>query len=88
MAIFILWTLKEAYTKAVGLGLGFDFSRIDYDFTARQIKIDGEVTKGWDFYVFTLNELDGCRYQCALVRGADSSKPSVMHQSEPTHVTQ
>ncbi|KZT32125.1 hypothetical protein SISSUDRAFT_1055950 [Sistotremastrum suecicum HHB10207 ss-3] len=82
-AIFLLWTLKEAYTKSLGLGLGFDFSRIDYDFQAKQIKIDGEVTKGWVFYVFTLNELDGSRYQCALVRGADSSKPSVMHHSGP-----
>lgn len=27
-----LWTLKEAYTKALGFGLGFDFSRVAYRF--------------------------------------------------------
>ncbi|TIB69252.1 4'-phosphopantetheinyl transferase [Wallemia mellicola] len=27
-----LWTLKEAYTKALGFGLGFDFSRVAYEF--------------------------------------------------------
>ncbi|KLO15657.1 hypothetical protein SCHPADRAFT_812906, partial [Schizopora paradoxa] len=27
--LFIIWTLKEAYTKALGLGMGFDFRRIE-----------------------------------------------------------
>ncbi|VDC06934.1 unnamed protein product [Peniophora sp. CBMAI 1063] len=27
-----IWTTKEAYTKALGLGLGFDFARIDCSF--------------------------------------------------------
>lgn len=27
-----IWTTKEAYTKALGLGLGFDFARVDCSF--------------------------------------------------------
>ncbi|KZV69138.1 4'-phosphopantetheinyl transferase [Peniophora sp. CONT] len=29
-----IWTTKEAYTKALGLGLGFDFARIDCSFAS------------------------------------------------------
>jgi len=49
---YLIWTLKEAYTKALGLGLGFDFKRIEYDNAANRIKVDGRVLKGWEFDVF------------------------------------
>lgn len=51
---FLIWTLKEAYTKALGIGLGFDFKRIEYDNAYDHIKVDGEVLKGWEFQVFEL----------------------------------
>lgn len=47
-----VWTLKEAYTKALGLGLGFDFRRIEYDVVRENITIDGEVARGWQFRKF------------------------------------
>ncbi|KAI9448299.1 hypothetical protein H4582DRAFT_79355 [Lactarius indigo] len=28
---YLIWTIKEAYTKAIGLGLGFDLQRIEYE---------------------------------------------------------
>jgi 4'-phosphopantetheinyl transferase len=49
-----MWTVKEAYTKALGLGLGFDFSRVEFDTINRQVKIDGEIPKGWRFTMFTV----------------------------------
>ncbi|SJX64078.1 related to BNA2-tryptophan 2,3-dioxygenase [Sporisorium reilianum f. sp. reilianum] len=51
--LFALWTHKEAYTKNVGVGLGFDFSRIQFDFPPHaqaRLSIDGAVQAG---YVFT-----------------------------------
>ncbi|KAF5373016.1 hypothetical protein D9758_001463 [Tetrapyrgos nigripes] len=60
-----IWTLKEAVTKALGIGLGFDFSRIEFDLrgTGEEggeahghggiVRIDGTVPKGWKFTKFT-----------------------------------
>ncbi|KAG2013911.1 hypothetical protein CC2G_010775 [Coprinopsis cinerea AmutBmut pab1-1] len=51
---FWMWTLKEAYTKALGLGLGFDFSRVEFDVVQKEVKIDGQAPKGWRFTMFTI----------------------------------
>ncbi|OBZ76787.1 L-aminoadipate-semialdehyde dehydrogenase-phosphopantetheinyl transferase [Grifola frondosa] len=57
---YLIWTLKEAYTKALGLGLGFDFKRIEYDVPRDVVKIDGMVPRGWKFARFELqNECGG-----------------------------
>jgi len=49
---YLIWTLKEAYTKALGLGLGFDFKRIEYDKAKNRVKVDGIILKGWTFDIF------------------------------------
>ncbi|KAK0206294.1 hypothetical protein DFS33DRAFT_1372650 [Desarmillaria ectypa] len=51
---FWIWTIKEAYTKALGLGLGFDFSRLEFDVTSDIIRVDGAVPPGWQFKKFEL----------------------------------
>jgi 4'-phosphopantetheinyl transferase len=53
-----MWTVKEAYTKALGLGMGFEFSRVEFDAVQRQIKIDGKTPKGWKFTLFTIPDAD------------------------------
>ncbi|KAF8640146.1 hypothetical protein AX17_001382 [Amanita inopinata Kibby_2008] len=52
---FWTWTMKEAYTKAVGLGLGFDFRRLEYDAEAGTLRVDGDTPIGWRFTKFTLS---------------------------------
>ncbi|KII95785.1 hypothetical protein PLICRDRAFT_121316 [Plicaturopsis crispa FD-325 SS-3] len=56
-----IWTMKEAYTKALGLGLGFDFRRIEYNVPEEIVTIDGQVPKGWTFVKFEL-VVDGDSY--------------------------
>lgn len=60
---FWIWTMKEAYTKALGIGLGFDFSRIEYNVPDDVLKIDGQVPKGWQLIKFEIN------YKEALYQG-------------------
>ena len=71
---FLIWTLKEAYTKALGLGLGFDFKRIEYDVLRDVVRIDNVVPKGWQFVRFDLQRNEdtyvGVVAQCV---GEDSS---------------
>lgn len=66
--LYLVWTLKEAYTKAVGLGLGFDFKRIEVDLHALRVSIDGSFPLGWEFTAFTLEPQLGNEYQVAVAR--------------------
>ncbi|KAH9894315.1 hypothetical protein C8Q73DRAFT_695253 [Cubamyces lactineus] len=54
---FLIWTLKEAYTKALGMGMGFDFSRIEYDVPNDVVRIDGQIPRDWDFTRFDLRNV-------------------------------
>jgi len=56
---YLIWTLKEAYTKALGLGLGFDFKRIEYDKAKNRVKVDGIILKGWAFDIFRIPDPRG-----------------------------
>ncbi|KAF9057374.1 hypothetical protein BJ165DRAFT_1411662 [Panaeolus papilionaceus] len=55
---FWMWTLKEAYTKALGIGLGFDFRRVEFDVVERVVRVDGRVPSGWRFNMFTVQDND------------------------------
>lgn len=54
-----MWTVKEAYTKALGIGLGFDFARVEYDIEAEMVHVDGKPTLGWRFNKFVVTQPDG-----------------------------
>ncbi|CAE6508677.1 unnamed protein product [Rhizoctonia solani] len=81
--LYILWTLKESYTKALGQPIGFDFARIECDIPHRTIRVDGEPLVGWEFRLFRANTgvlrkgvLVEESYQCttAIYRGGSSTK--------------
>jgi 4'-phosphopantetheinyl transferase len=46
---YLIWTIKEAYIKAIGLGLGFDPSRIEYEMRTNTVSVDGVVATDWLF---------------------------------------
>ena len=51
-----MWTLKEAYTKALGLGLGFDFQRVEFDVVNLIVRVDGQIPQGWHFSMFVIED--------------------------------
>ncbi|KAH9311021.1 hypothetical protein KI387_026056, partial [Taxus chinensis] len=66
------WCLKEAYIKAVGIGLGYKLERLEFHYPAHQIwsdvaylRIDGIEQKDWQF---SLYEFDNCHWVC-VARG-------------------
>lgn len=47
--------MKEAYTKALGIGLGFDFKRVEFDIEENVLRVDGTIPAGWNFRMFVLH---------------------------------
>jgi len=76
---YLIWTIKEAYTKAIGLGLGFDPSRIEYDMAANMVAIDGVVATEWVFETsqVTVDE-DTYRVTVAQFVGSGNGSGSVV----------
>jgi len=67
--LFKYWTLKESYTKALGMGLGFDFSRVEYQMLregmeTERVLVDGVALRGWEFRGFTWH--DGSSYYVGM----------------------
>jgi len=59
-AFYVNWCLKEAYIKAVGIGLGFELQRAEFILdnnvapTSAQVKIDGTLSPEWYFDIHSL----------------------------------
>lgn len=73
--------MKEAYIKAVGIGLGFELQRAEFHYQAKNIwghlahlYIDGVYAEGWQFF---LHKLDGNHW-------VSVSRP---HTCTPTQLT-
>ncbi|KAL1723623.1 4'-phosphopantetheinyl transferase superfamily [Schizophyllum commune] len=89
---FWIWTTKEAYTKALGIGLGCDFNRVEVDVAARTIRIDGVIPKGWRLTRFEATSPEGAPYvgvaaelttdnTPATITDAGSDTPIVRHDA-------
>ncbi|XP_020671839.1 L-aminoadipate-semialdehyde dehydrogenase-phosphopantetheinyl transferase-like isoform X4 [Dendrobium catenatum] len=53
------WSLKEAFVKAVGAGLGFGLHRLEFNhnnWTNISVCIDGEESRDWRFWHFELDQ--------------------------------
>lgn len=74
---FWIWTMKEAYTKALGIGLGFDFNRIEYNVPEDVLKIDGQVPKGWELIKFEINHKEAL-YQGVAARYIGGDYPTTI----------
>jgi 4'-phosphopantetheinyl transferase len=66
---YLIWTIKEAYTKAIGLGLGFDPSRIEYDILANTVAVDGVIASDWLFETAQVT-VDGEGYRVTVAQFA------------------
>ena len=71
--------MKEAYTKALGIGLGFDFRRIEYNVPQEQVTVDGVALKGWHFQTFDLVDEEDY-YQGVVAEFVGGDEPSLLHR--------
>jgi 4'-phosphopantetheinyl transferase len=80
----ILLALKEAYIRAIGQPVGFDWSRLEFNLDEKTARGDNHPILGWEFRIFgshlgvaRTTKLVEEKYQCvvAFFRGTqDSSK--------------
>lgn len=75
--------LKEAYIKAIGQPIGFDYSRLEFNIPARTAFADEIPLQGWEFRVWmvTLGVArrdkivnEGYHCACAFFRGTPESR--------------
>lgn len=60
--------MKEAFVKALGTGVGYKLDHVEFyhkDWTDIYVKVDGDVLKDWNFWLF---ELEG-KHRVAIARG-------------------
>jgi phosphopantetheinyl transferase len=69
--------MKEAYTKALGLGLGFDFKRISFDLRDNQLSVDQRLVTGWGLWMLELS--DG--YQCCIARSGTGDETNKVQKT-------
>jgi len=51
----IILSIKDAYIKAIGQPVGFDYSRIDCDVPGKSMTVDGQTLAGWHIRLFAAN---------------------------------
>ncbi|KAJ6629208.1 hypothetical protein B0H10DRAFT_1776901 [Mycena sp. CBHHK59/15] len=80
---FWMWTAKEAYTKALGLGLGFHFRRVEFDAALDVLRVDGVVPKGWRFSKFKV--IHGADIYQGVVAEYVGGEETVVHSESLPH---
>lgn len=80
----LLLALKQAYIKAIGQPIGFDWSRLEFNIPGESARGDGYPLQGWEFRLWQAQiavmrddgEVEEQHYQCAsaFFRGTAESK--------------
>ncbi|XP_077783164.1 L-aminoadipate-semialdehyde dehydrogenase-phosphopantetheinyl transferase [Podarcis muralis] len=91
------WALKESFIKAIGVGIGFDLQRIEFNVSPLQLEVgktykdtvmllDGEEEKQWSFEE---TRLDDCHHVAVALGkpGEFGEKPSAVLSSAATQTT-
>lgn len=81
-----MWTLKEAYTKALGIGLGFDFRRIEFDVPNRIVRVDKKIPQGWKFSMFEIRDGDDL-YEGVVADYMGEGETTITMQDTPKWLT-
>jgi len=74
---FLIWTIKEAYTKAIGLGLGFDLRRIECNIPTNTVMVDGVLATQWQFETSRVTVEEDV-YQIAVAQFVGTGKGTVI----------
>ena len=74
--------MKEAYTKALGEGLGYDFARIEYDVVNQVVTVDGKVPRGWEITSFLVQHLSDT-YVVSTACRAEGNGSTMRHLDSP-----
>ncbi|KAH9942113.1 hypothetical protein B0H21DRAFT_696485 [Amylocystis lapponica] len=85
----LMLALKQAYIKAIGQPIGFDWSRLEFNIPEETAAGDGEPLQGWEFRVWQANiairrngEVLEETYQCACAFFRGTPKTRFIWQKE------
>lgn len=77
-----MWTVKEAYTKALGEGLGYDFARIEYDVVNQVVTVDRKEPEGWEITSFLVQHLTD-KYVVSTACKVEGNRSTMRHLDSP-----
>ncbi|CAE6532063.1 unnamed protein product [Rhizoctonia solani] len=78
LRLYRMWTVKEAYTKALGEGLGYEFARIEYDVLNGRVTVDGKLPLGWEITSFLVRHAMDT-YVISTARQVGGDQETMLH---------